>query len=541
MSKIKKVLAMLLALAMVLGTTLTAFADAPNHKPTEADVANAKVTNITTEGVTVTAYKIVRADYNNEGFTGYKWVDGIGKDVNKSVFGADGKLALNDTEITELASTVKEKFPNGGINMSASVTEDGAYEATLKAGTYMVLVTNSGTTVYNPMLVSVGYSIKGTGDNNTLVDGAVSAKDNWTLITNNAYAKSSEPGVEKTIETPGSGNNHGDDVAIGSEVSFKIVTKLPSYSKQYENPKFIVTDTLSKGLTYKEGTIAIKNGKEETIDPKKYTIAPITVNPDTKETVISIDFNSDFVAVNQNLDIIITYTATLNEEAGINFDANTNSVKVEYSNDPTDDSKLTEKKDKTYHYTFGIDANLNGSDSKKTQELYKVNENGNVVVDGETVTVTNPLKDAKFELRKEGKVVGQATSGEDGSLTFTGLDAGTYELVEIEAPAGYSLDKTPHTVLITAEYYTEGELKGKLKTYSIKIDGDATSTYKATYEGETTTVLVDKTGSTAIKNTKIGELPSTGGIGTTIFTIGGCLIMIVAAGLFFASRRKSAK
>ena len=185
---------------------------------------------------------------------------------------------------------------------------------------------------------------------------------------------------------------------------------------------------------------------------------------------------------------------------------------------------------------------MNGSESKKTQELYKVDENGTVLVDGEKVTVTNPLKGAKFELRKEdGTVAGVATSGEDGSLSFIGLDAGTYKLVETEAPVGYSLDTKPHTVVITANYYTEGELKGKLKNYSITIDGEATSTYSATYEGETATVVVDQTGSTGIKNTKIGSLPSTGGIGTTIFTIGGCLIMIAAAGLFFASRRKSAK
>lgn len=541
MKKIRKIFAVLLSLAMVLGMSMTTFADGPK-KPTKDDVANAKVTNITTEGVTVTAYKIVRADYNEEGFTGYKWVAGIGKDVEASVFGEDGKLALTDTEITELASAVADKFPDGGINMLASETEDGVYEANLNAGTYMVLVTGSGTTVYNPMLVSVGYSIEGTGDNNQLVNGAVSAKDSWTLKSNNAYAKSSEPGVEKTIVGPGSGNDHGDDVAIGSGVSFRIDTQLPSYSKQYQDPKFIVTDTLSKGLTYTDNSIAIADDEGNVIDASNYVIAPIAPDSVTKETVISINFDSAFVAANQNLKIIITYKATLNDDAGINFEANTNSVKVEYSNNPTDDTKLTEKKDKTYHYTFGIDANLNGSESKKTQELYKVDENGTVLVDGQTVTVTNPLKGAKFELRKEdGTVAGKATSEEDGSLSFIGLDAGTYKLVETEAPVGYSLDTKPHTVVITANYYTEGELKGKLKNYSITIDEKATSTYSATYEGETATVVVDKTGSTGIKNTKIGSLPSTGGIGTTIFTIGGCLIMIAAAGLFFASRRKSAK
>ena len=119
-------------------------------------------------------------------------------------------------------------------------------------------------------------------------------------------------------------------------------------------------------------------------------------------------------------------------------------------------------------------------------------------------------------------------------------------LVETEAPAGYSLDPKEHDVEITAEYYTKPEEnKGKLKSYTIKIDNEATSTYTATYTSSegTKVTTIDKTqlGVTGIKNTKLAQLPSTGGIGTTIFTIGGCAIMIIAAGLFFATRRKAEK
>ena len=95
-----------------------------------------------------------------------------------------------------------------------------------------------------------------------------------------------------------------------------------------------------------------------------------------------------------------------------------------------------------------------------------------------------------------------------------------------------------------ATYYTAPEKdKGKLESYTITIDGEATSTYKATYTGQDKVTIIDKTdlGVTGIKNTKLASLPSTGGIGTTIFTIGGCAIMIIAAGLFFATRRKTEK
>jgi LPXTG-motif cell wall-anchored protein len=141
------------------------------------------------------------------------------------------------------------------------------------------------------------------------------------------------------------------------------------------------------------------------------------------------------------------------------------------------------------------------------------------------------------------KKVYTAVSDENGALAFTGLDAGSYTLVETIAPEGYSVNNKEIPVVITADYNADGTLNW----YKITIDGKASSTYTATYEGpkteKTITTIVPATGNevTEIKNTKLTNLPSTGGIGTTIFTIGGCLIMIVAAGLFFASRKKSAK
>ena len=141
-------------------------------------------------------------------------------------------------------------------------------------------------------------------------------------------------------------------------------------------------------------------------------------------------------------------------------------------------------------------------------------------------------------------------SDENGYLSFTGLDAGTYTLQETKAPEGYSLNDTKIPVEITATYNDNGTLN----SYSIKVNNENTSTYTATYDadgkGEVTDIdctpehendWSDVSDTHEIKNTKLASLPSTGGIGTTIFTIGGCAIMIIAAGLFFASRRKAAK
>ena len=92
----------------------------------------------------------------------------------------------------------------------------------------------------------------------------------------------------------------------------------------------------------------------------------------------------------------------------------------------------------------------------------------------------------------------------NGTLEVKGLDEGTYWFKETKAPEGYS------------------------------INADGTENEKIT-ENNTAHVPMR----TSLKDTKLSSLPSTGGIGTTIFTIAGCVIMIAAAGLFFASRKKS--
>ncbi|MGC4018058.1 MAG: LPXTG cell wall anchor domain-containing protein [Muricomes sp.] len=104
-------------------------------------------------------------------------------------------------------------------------------------------------------------------------------------------------------------------------------------------------------------------------------------------------------------------------------------------------------------------------------------------------------------------------------------------------PDGYTLNTKEYPVVISATYNEDGTLN----SYTITIDGNATSTYTATYEGETKVIEKTEIGSTGIVNTKLSELPSTGGIGTYIFTIGGIVLMGAAAGFYFLSRRRKAE
>lgn len=590
MKKMKKIFAMLLAVVMVMGMSLTAFAEEGDtttgqenpptttaSKPSNGDALKASVTNIKQAGVTVTAYQVVKANYNDKGFTGYSWVDGTGynedatkRDLFVDTVTAEGTtrtLNINEEAIVYLAGLAKAGELGAGITMELQAGTT-TYSKELAAGSYVVLVTGSNDIIYNPMLVGVYYTTTGSGDSNSLVTDALDATSSWTLLAQDGFVKSSEPDIEKKIEGSGSNNDHGDDVAIGDTVSFRIDTQMPSYSDQYTAPQFNISDEISEGLTYVADTLHVyvkTMGIDDATGEEKEVLTELEKGTDTWDFDTDKEFSADkrefkikfataYIKANQGADIVIKYDAKLNEKAGINFDPNTNKATLEYSNNPNPDEDLKTKDDTTYHYTFGIDADLYGQGgeewNKFTEELLKTGEIVKVDLGNGTI-VERPkrLPGAEFTLtRADGKSY-TTVSDDNGYLSFTGLDAGTYTLQETKAPEGYSLNDAKIPVEITATYNEDGTLNN----YVIKVNNQETSTYTATYDTTTkkvTNIKVepghendwsDVSDTHEIKNTKLAALPSTGGIGTTIFTIGGCAIMIVAAGLFFATRRKADK
>jgi len=135
-----------------------------------------------------------------------------------------------------------------------------------------------------------------------------------------------------------------------------------------------------------------------------------------------------------------------------------------------------------------------------------------------------------------GQTVITATSDPDGKLFFNNLEVGTYTLEETSAPAGYIKDNTSHTVVISAEYNADTTLK----SYSIKIDNQDIATYTATTKADKTieTIVKDDNNKTfPINNKKGAELPSTGGIGTTIFYVAGIVMVLGAAAIVIARRK----
>ncbi|WP_346964318.1 isopeptide-forming domain-containing fimbrial protein, partial [Clostridium perfringens] len=506
---------------------------AAGQAPSANDKALGTVNNVE-EGSTVTAYQIVKGNYNKDGFTGYTVVNDQVK-INDPTKPTSEEI-INISKNADVLNSLTK------VNMNGNGT---TYTADLSAGYWLVLVTpkEGNQTVYNPMLLGIYYSV--SGSNNSMQQGTVDANSNWTLNGEKAYAKSSKPTIKKEIENPRSNNAKGSDQAVGQSFNFKITSTIPSYSKEYTNVKYIVTDKLSEGLDYNDNSINVTvNGQVVQKGNDTFTFT----EKDSQN--IELNFNSDYILKHPGEEVVIKYSAKLNDKATYNFDPNTNDVTLEYSNSPDINKEGTKINDRTYQYTFGIDANLFGNrqDKKKTtSEVIKTDENGKVTnikrEEQEELgnKVEGPLPGAEFKLTPKNGTPGEvltATSDENGRLKFTGLATGEYELVETKAPEGYALNNEVQNVKIAAEYNENGTLK----SYSITINDQNTSTYTATYDGKGNIEKVeDVTNTSIIKNTKLSQLPSTGGMGTYIFTFVGVTLMAGAIGSHFLFGKKKSR
>lgn len=540
-----------MALAFVLLMMTAASVSAAGTKPTADDKATVTVTNVEA-GMTVNAYKIVKANYNSEGFTGYEAVEGVT---------LENPNAPTQTELLAIVESIKNT--TDPLNLEHDVLTwdetDKNYQKSLTAGSWLILVegveNGNNIKIYNPMIASVSYQVDGSATENTPVGGVVDASQNWSIEGEQLYAKSSEPTIKKEIAEEDGTGKKADDVAYGDTVSYKITVTVPSYNTEtFKTPTFEVKDNFSTGLKYKTDTVKVLlEGSTEPL-----TAGENTYEITTSENAISIVFKPVFILNNGQKTITIAYDAVLSEDAPYNFDPNTNKATLTYSNSPV---STTDAEDQVYVYTFGLDAKLSGNETitgaTETHEIVKVDAG---TFDSKITSYEawskegkkGALSEAKFKLTKAvkdtttGKVtavegtkeVYEQTSDANGALSFTGLDAGYYILVETEAPAGYSLDGQEHIVYIDPTYSEDGRLTG----YTVTIDDNKTSTYTATYNTETKALTEIKTTTdiaSFIKNTKLAQLPSTGGMGTYLFTIIGVAVMAAAAGLFIVRRRRN--
>lgn len=346
------------------------------------------------------------------------------------------------------------------------------------------------------------------------------------------------------------------DYRVGAEVPYLIKVDVPSNVAKLKT--FKLTDKMTN-LTYKAGSFKIYDTKAT-----DYTsIAPILtgITPVVSGKTWEIEFNAvgtdgtitSSVEAYKGQSIYIYFEATLDEGAAMTSAGNPNEITLDYSNaiyptgDPSNpnngkDPKVDYIKDAVNVFTFGIDVlKLDGEATTPntplegvTFDLYRVND-GKAPATGEKVTETW-LKTAGNAVK-----IGSKTTGTDGKLSFEGLDNATYYLVETQTKAGYNLLKEPYEAVLNLTATFTKETTKKITTDSVN----------ETVTTETTTTTIYGTGAgvgttngkfvVTVKNYKGFTLPTTGGIGTFVFTFAGIAMMAAAVILLITSKKKKAE
>lgn len=393
---------------------------------------------------------------------------------------------------------------------------------------------------------SVEFTVNGNGyylvyDETTasLGEGRVIAAAMLQNVTENTNIKlkAEKVIVDKTVEDTQGQQQKAISAAIGEKVNFTVKSKVPNVVG-YDEYTFVVTDTLSKGLT-------LNNDIKVTIGGTEYTYYDIeTLKNNDETTTLTITFDSSkFAKLNDKMgqEIIITYSATLNANA-VSTD-NTNNVEITYSNSPS--TTVTTIPSKVHIYTYSIDftkKNSAGNALNGAKFVLKLS-NGNYakfdsngVFTGETTNKEEAtvLESTGTELIESNEEDSESIEKELGNVKISGLKAGSYTLIEIEAPEGYSLPNFEFTFTINQEVNDDGTLK----TASFEYTADDNNTVAKGYMTEqngicSTTFTID------ILNAKEGALPTTGGIGTTIFTVIGITVMAMAVVVIIMRNRKN--
>lgn len=301
------------------------------------------------------------------------------------------------------------------------------------------------------------------------------------------------PTVEKKVDKP--------TADIGQELTYTLTSKVLD-TTGYSKYTFKMTDTLSKGLTF------VSNSDEVVV-----TIGGETITKYVTKKIIGqkLEVSFDMLQLQDKVgqEIKITYKAKLNKDAVITDGSNPNNVILQYSNDPKNNDSTDTTKDEEKVFTAKVIVNkVDGKD--KTTPLagakfkLKNDQNKYYKVDESTKEVTWVGKDEATEVETKIGTDGKATA------TFDGLAAGKYKLEETKAPEGYNL--------LTEEKEVE---------------------IKATKEddGGAVTAIVD--GQATVENNSGVELPGTGGMGTTLFTILGGGVILIA--LFSLAKGKLKK
>ena len=559
---VSRFMAVLMAMTMILSMSMTAFA-------AEAPKGTLTVNN-TVAGKTLDLYQIFTATKNEAGNVAYTLNSAYEGFFQSKISGAS---TLTGEALSEKAyNYVKDQVGTDGSNGAAfakDILDWILKNATTVATTHTTANTTADTTVINNLdygyyvVYPLGATDTSTAPGNekvksvaslvsvTGIDATVNMKSNYPTVDKKIIPAQSGSGI--TIGAIVNGNWEGNhqmelddenesedtiaphgatdekkvgDFGIGDTVTYQLTSKVPDMTG-YNSYTFKFSDTLSKGLDLKE-VLSVKVGNT-TLTAKSTGANTYALAYDKSNRTLTVTLN-DFYNSYKNRTgdtITVVYTATLNRDAVIGMNPNTNKAVVEYSNNPKSDGTGKSEPSIVDVHTFDFtifkyylkDETQTGLANAEF-ELYKANEAGdaadtnakiNIVDEGKGVYRQATADEAKATGFTSAKIVSDA----DGKVLVKGLDAGTYYLRETKAPEGYNKLLSDIKVEIKPVY---DETTGKLTSYSVDY----------TYNGKTTNgaAITNKTDSpeVAVENKTGAQLPSTGSKGALMVTLAGIVL-----------------
>ena len=559
---VSRFMAVLMAMTMILSMSMTAFA-------AEAPKGTLTVNN-TVAGKTLDLYQIFTATKNEAGNVAYTLNSAYEGFFQSKISGAS---TLTGEALSEKAyNYVKDQVGTDGSNGAAfakDILDWILKNATTVATTHTTANTTADTTVINNLdygyyvVYPLGATDTSTAPGNekvksvaslvsvTGIDATVNMKSNYPTVDKKIIPAQSGSGI--TIGAIVNGNWEGNhqmelddenesedtiaphgatdekkvgDFGIGDTVTYQLTSKVPDMTG-YNSYTFKFSDTLSKGLDLKE-VLSVKVGNT-TLTAKSTGANTYALAYDKSNRTLTVTLN-DFYNSYKNRTgdtITVVYTATLNRDAVIGMNPNTNKAVVEYSNNPKSDGTGKSEPSIVDVHTFDFtifkyylkDETQTGLANAEF-ELYKANEAGdaadtnakiNIVDEGNGVYRQATADEAKATGFTSAKIVSDA----DGKVLLKGIDAGTYYLREKKAQEGYNKLLSDIKVEIKPVY---DETTGKLTSYSVDY----------TYNGKTTNgaAITNKTDSpeVAVENKTGAQLPSTGSKGALMVTLAGIVL-----------------
>ncbi len=572
----KKFLSILLCLMLVLSLAAPVFAD---------DTHTLTIHN-TTEGHTYEAYQIFSgtletvAGTETQVLTNIEWGSAI---VGE---GYDHSAALL-ADIQAAATAAEDGTPMKkllGVKDAATLAEAMADNVTTDSETLDALAAifakhiqtgkNTGTCAYTKNIVQEDgkdvdksyYTISGLTPGYYLVkdkdDSLDNKYDSYTkfilrVIKDESVApKSSVPSVDKTVNDTIDGTfTEHEDFDINDTVYYKWVGQLPSNLKDYETYYYKFYDTLPTGIEFVQFEQVYLEGHDGNLVHTFYDASvenhtwPEGITPEVDGKNVTLEIEDLLTAYSNVLPthkIVVKYSARVTRDAEI-ADPMTNSVYVEFSNDPNADGEGEPSTGKTpedvaHAFTFEINVDKYDTDNKEKKLegaefklYYERTENDQIVkyyaqvVTEEMIAAGTVINGTAVDADDLGVVYGWTTdenqasvldTDKDGKIALKGLDSGIYYLKETKAPAGYNLMETPVKIEIIPDYDENGEEVSVTVNY--KVDDH------------------DNDGSTVgVRNSSGSTLPVTGGIGTTLFYVFGG-IMVVAAVVLLVTKKRMA-